>query len=66
MRRKSILIALVALAVAGALAYFYGGSQVPSGQPPLQHLTAQNLVDVRSAFNAAQDDVRLLVLVSPT
>ncbi|HEX4807923.1 MAG TPA: hypothetical protein VH325_03285 [Bryobacteraceae bacterium] len=66
MRRKSILASIAALVVIGALVYFYGGSQVPSGQPPLARLTTQNLSQIETAFNAATTDVRLLVLLSPT
>ena len=66
MRRKLILAVVVVLALAGTLIYYYGGTQVPPGQAPLYRLTAQNLTDLRNAFNADQDDVRLLVLVSPT
>jgi hypothetical protein len=66
MKPKYILGALVAVVVLAAVAYFYGGSQAPSGQPPLDSLTAGNLAEVKNQFNAAQDDVRLLLLLSPT
>lgn len=66
MHRNPILAAIVALALAGAFIYYYGGSSVPAGQAPLERLTPQNLTDIRNAFNAAQGDVRLLVLLSPT
>jgi len=49
-----------------ALVYLYSGTQVPAGQPPLENLTAQNLPDIKNEFNAAKDDVRLLLLLSPT
>jgi hypothetical protein len=39
MNRKHILAATFALALAGALFYFYGASQTPTGQIPLQRLT---------------------------
>jgi hypothetical protein len=66
MSRKYILSAIPALALIGALGYFYGGSEVPTGQAPLEKLDGQNLVDVKNAFNAAKDDVRVLLLLSPT
>jgi hypothetical protein len=66
MSRKYIVVASLAAALVGALVYFYGGSQVPAGQPPLQRLTAQNVTEINGAFNAARDDVRVLVLLSPT
>jgi hypothetical protein len=66
MNRKYILAAIPAVALAVALGYFYGGSQAPIGQPPLQRLTAENLNGIKDAFNAAKDDARLLLLLSPT
>jgi hypothetical protein len=65
MKRKYILGALAVLVLA-ALVYFYGGSQAPSGQPPLDSLTARNLAEVKNQFNAAKDEVRMLLLLSPT
>ncbi|MGA8593510.1 MAG: hypothetical protein WB676_02090 [Bryobacteraceae bacterium] len=54
------------LILIGAATYFYGGSQTPSGQVPLERLTTQNVADVKNAFNVAKDDVRALLLLSPT
>ncbi len=66
MNRRFVLIAAVAATLIGALAYFYGGSQVPSGQPALESLTAGNVADVARAFNEASDRVRVVLLFSPT
>jgi hypothetical protein len=66
MSRKHVLIAALAIALAGVLFYFYGGHQAPTGQPPLRNLTTQNVGEVKDAFNAARDDVRVLLLLSPT
>jgi hypothetical protein len=66
MSRKQALIAALAIALAGAFFYFSGGHQTPSGQPPLQSLTTQNIAEVKNAFNAATDDIRVLLLLSPT
>jgi hypothetical protein len=66
MNRKYTLIAVFAIALAGALFYFYGGSRTPTGQPPLQKLTTQNVAEVKDAFNAAKGDIRVLLLLSPT
>jgi len=66
MNRKYILYVVLAAALIGVLFYLYGGSQVPPGQPPLESLTQQNLADAGNSFNAAKDDIRVLVLVSPT
>lgn len=64
--RKKIVAGVSALAVAGALVYLYGGSEAPPGQAPLARLTPQNVSQVKTAFNAAKEDVRVLVLLSPT
>jgi hypothetical protein len=66
MSRKHVLIVAFAVALAGALFYFYGGHQTPNGQPPLRSLTSQNVAEVKNAFNAAKADVRVLLLLSPT
>lgn len=41
-----------------ALAYFYGGSQVLSGQRPLRSLTAENVGEITNEFNAANNEIR--------
>ena len=66
MKRKYIIGMVVALLLLGALIYVYGGSQAPPGQPPLRSLTAQNVGEIKSEFNAAKNEVRVLVLLSPT
>ena len=58
-----ILIVVVAAAIAGQQ---FGTHQAPEGQPALLHLDAGSLESLRSDFNAAQDSVRLIVLLSPT
>jgi hypothetical protein len=49
-----------------ALFYFYDGSQAPSGQPALESVTAQNVADIKTQFNLAKHDARVLLLLSPT
>lgn len=66
MKFRYIVGALVAVLLAGGLFYFYGARQTPSGQPPLDSLTAVNVVEVKNQFNAAKDSVRVLLLLSPT
>ena len=65
MKCKYILGALLAVLVL-ALLYFYGGSQAPSGQHPLDSLRAGNVAEVKNQFNAAKNEVRVLLLLSPT
>jgi hypothetical protein len=66
MKGKYILGTLPGAVLVAALVYFYGGSQAPPGQPPLESVTAQNVADVRNRFNLAKDNVRVLLLLSPT
>jgi hypothetical protein len=66
MKVKYILGILLGVMLVAALVYFYGGSQVPPGQPLLESVTAQNVADVKNQFNSAKDDVRVLLLLSPT
>ena len=66
MKRNYILGALLTVVLLGTLVYLYNGSKAPSGQPPLESLTAQNVADVQDEFNAAKDDARVLLLLSPT
>lgn len=46
--------------------HYYGGTKVPAGQPPLVSLTSTNFEQLRTAFNAASGDVRIVLLLSPT
>ena len=66
MRGKFIFGTLLGVILAAALFYFYGGSQAPSGQHPLESVTAQNVADIKSQFNLAKNDVRVVLLLSPT
>ena len=66
MKGKFIFGTLLAVILVAALFYFYGGSEAPSGQPPLERVTAQNVADIKSQFNLAKDDTRVLLLLSPT
>lgn len=56
------------LVVAGAWVVWIKSSprSTPAGQPGLSHLGAQSLPELRDAFNAAQGQRRLVVLLSPT
>ena len=66
-RRLVQLAGVVALVAAGGLLYHrYAPRQVPKGQPPLAYLSAHGLDVLRAAFNAASDQKRLLLLLSPT
>jgi hypothetical protein len=66
MKRKYIVNGAIGAVLLAALIHFYGGSQTPAGQPPLQSLTAENLNELKKDFNAAKDEIRVLLLLSPT
>jgi len=66
MKRKYIINGAIGVVLLAALVYFYGGNQTPSGQPPLRSLTAENLSELKKEFNAAKNETRVLLLLSPT
>lgn len=67
MKRSKKIVGLSLLVVIAAIFYYlYGGSAVPAGQPSLSRLDASNFSELRSAFNAAKDSVRVVTLLSPT
>lgn len=66
MKRGYIFAALLGGLLVALLFYTHGGGHAPSGQPALVNLTAQNVTAVENDFNAARDDVRVLLLLSPT
>jgi hypothetical protein len=65
MKRHYIVGAILVVLLAAGL-YLYGGGQTPAGQPPLQNLSVGGVGEIKNAFNAAKDDVRVLLLLSPT
>ena len=66
MKRAYIVGAIPVALLAAAVLYLYGAGQTPAGQPPLQNLSAQSVGEIKNEFNAAKDDVRVLLLLSPT
>lgn len=65
-KRLSIVAVLMIIGLLPLGWYFYGGSTVPAGQPPLAALTSANFEQLRKAFNAAAGNVRIVLLLSPT
>lgn len=58
------VITIVALLAAGW--HFSHGGVAPAGQPALVSLTSINFDQLRTAFNAASSEVRVVLLLSPT
>lgn len=65
-KRLGILAVLVLVGLLALSRYFYGDGTVPAGQPALVALTEGNFEQLRMAFNSASDDVRVVLLLSPT
>ena len=67
MRRTVLILALLAVAVAGGAGWYYWGPvATPEGQPSLADITPQTLDEFRTAFNEAADKPRIVALLSPT
>ncbi|MGH9776257.1 MAG: hypothetical protein ACRD50_15085 [Candidatus Acidiferrales bacterium] len=67
MKRRTLVSLALVLAVLLALGwYFFGGQKVPAGQPALFALTPANFSSLRNSFNAANGNVRVVLLFSPT
>ena len=64
--RKITLIAVIAVLLLAAAWYQFGGHRTSPGQPPLAELNAANLDQLRAEFNAASDQPRMILLLSPT
>lgn len=62
----AILGTLVLVAVVALVWFRYAPRKTPKGQPPLQHLDAELLSVLRTAFNRNLTSTRLLVMLSPT
>jgi len=64
MSRKPLILALLALALSGAAAYYrFVPGRAPVGQMPLESLEPTSF---HQRFQAAASETRVLVLVSPT
>ena len=46
--------------------YFFWGSSVPAGQQPLVHLNNENFGALKNQFNNSSNEIRVLVMLSPT
>lgn len=67
MKRKFLIaVSVVGAIVLFVLFYFFWGSSVPDGQQPLVRLNSSNFASLKNAFNASTNDVRVIVMLSPT
>lgn len=65
-RRRFALIAVIVALLLAAAWYQFGGHRTAPGQRPLAELNAASLEQLRADFNAAADQPRMIVLLSPT
>jgi hypothetical protein len=67
MTNKEQILWFVGLAFALLVAwYFLWSDQTPAGQPPLTYLRLNNTDQFKHQFDAAAENARLVVLLSPT
>ena len=66
MRRRLVFVVLLVAIAAAFVWYLRGERRVPAGQPPLAVLSTTSFETLRADFNAHADQVRIVVLLSPT
>ncbi len=66
MMRRALLILIPVLALILGAAYYFTGHRTPANQPALADLSEQSLDTLQAQFNGASDQVRLILLLSPT
>ena len=65
-RRRWIAVGLVAIVLVALAQRQFGTHNAPVGQPPLAHLDTGSLDMLRTDFNRAAGEARIVVLLSPT
>jgi len=66
MNRKTIILLIAVVALAGVAFYFYGGHSTPKGQQALVSFSSGDLTSLKSNFNTSSSSVRVLLMLSPT
>lgn len=66
MKRRALLAAVAVVVILGGLWYAFAGHRQPAGQAPLADLTATTLPTLQEDFNRHADEVRVILLLSPT
>jgi hypothetical protein len=70
MTRTGIAALIVGVVVVLGLAmvgrYFFGGHAVPPGQLPLTEVAGDTLDSLKNDFNRTPDQIRIVLLLSPT
>ena len=66
MKKRAIVLAVIAVVLLLAVVYLWRPSAVPAGQEPLVELSTINFSDFENAFDRDSDTPRLVLLLSPT
>jgi hypothetical protein len=66
MKKKLATCLAIGVLLLLAIFYFWGPSEVPTGQKPLVTLSSTNFSYFQKAFDAHADGPRVVLLVSPT
>jgi hypothetical protein len=64
--RRNRLVGLIAFLVIAFFAWWILGHATPKGQPTLMNITQENLTEFERDFDNSGDQVRVLLLFSPT
>lgn len=64
--KSALLVGAAAIVLSVIGRYFLGGHRVPAGQPPLAELTRASIDSLKSEFNRTPDQLRIVLLLSPT
>jgi hypothetical protein len=66
MKKRIIVLTLIAVVVLLATVYLWGPSSMPQGQEPLVVLSNASFSDFENAFDGDVGTPRLVLLLSPT
>jgi hypothetical protein len=66
MKKRAVVVPVIALVLLLAVVYRWGPSSVPPGQEPLTVLSNADLAEFAAAFDSDADVPRMVLLLSPT
>ncbi len=66
MKKRAVVVAVIALVLLLAVVYLWGPSSVPPGQEPLTVLSNADLAEFAAAFDSEANVPRMVLLLSPT
>jgi len=66
MKKRAVIVAVIALVLLLAALYLWGPSAVPAGQEPLAVLSSADLREFTSVFDGDTEALRMVLLLSPT